>query len=244
MSTLGDILNDEPSNEPIEPVEVEAQEPAAPARDEQGRFAPKGETESASPAPVEEPQPNLDHPALIAERRRRQEAEARIAAYEAAQAQQPAPSVWEDEQGWQEHMSQQLTAQAVQAATLNARLDMSEMLARQANPDFDEMKEVFIGLMQENPALRNQCQADPHPWNKAYQIAKNYKAMQDLGATDLSSLEAKLTEKIRAELAAQQPQAPAAPQSPFPQSLANAQSARTQAVQSSGPPSLADILRG
>src|SRR4051812_6942305 len=93
----------EPNAEAQAP-EAVAEEPKGPVRDDKGRFAPKGETEGASPAPEEAP---LDHAALIGERRRRQESEARIAALEAQIAQlsqqpaQPAPDMFEDPQGWQ-----------------------------------------------------------------------------------------------------------------------------------------------
>jgi len=242
MSTLDDILSDEPFEQAEESTVEQVEEPAQP-RDETGKFAPKGETESASPAPVEQRQPDLEHPALIAERRRRQEAEARLAAFEAAAIAEPPPSIFEDEQGWQNNFGNNVVSQAVQEATLNARVEMSEMLARQAHPDFEDMKNTFLSLMDQNPSLKQQCQADPHPWNKAYQIAKSHKMMQELGATDVATLEARLTEKIRAELTQQaQAQAPVSQQ--FPASLAGAQSGRSTGSAVQPPPSLNDILRG
>ena len=230
MSTLENILSDEPIAE--EPVIEEVREEPSQPRDEAGRFAPKGEQESASPAPVEEPQ--LDHPALLAERRRRQEAEARAKELEEKlNPPAPIPSVFEDEVGFQEQFGSQVVTQAVSQATLNARLDMSEMLVRQANPDFEEVKAEFLKLAEENPTLRQQALSDPHPWNKAYQIAKNHRAMQELGATDVTALEAKLREKIMAELKASTPA--------VPESLADAQSTRGTTAPFA-PPSLNDIL--
>lgn len=214
MGSIDDILNDEPNAEPVVEAVAEAPEPEAvnepqsaePVRDDRGRFAPKGENESASPAPVVEPP--LDHAAVLGERRRRQEAEQRAqtlaAELEALRNPPPPPaSIWDDEQGWQQQFGNQVVTAAVGEASLNAKLDMSEMLVRQANTDFDEMKEQFLKLAEENPVLRQQALADPHPWNKAYLIAKNHKAMSELGAVDVDSLRAKIREEILAETAQQ-----------------------------------------
>jgi hypothetical protein len=164
----------------------------------------------------------------LGERRRRQEAEARLAQLETqfSQMQQPAepaPDMWENTEGWQQHFGGQVVTTAVQQATLNARLDMSEMMMRQSNPDFDEMKSVFMDLMSENPALQQQAITDPHPWNKAYQIAKNHKTMTDLGATSIDELRAKVREEVMAEM--RQPKAPT-----LPDSLAEAGNARGPAL--------------
>lgn len=239
MDELDNILNDEPTQEAevVEAPQLEEQ-----PRQPDGKFAPKGEPESASPAPVEEPA--LEHPALIGERRRRQEAEARIAELERKVAEvqsppapvAPPPSVFEDEEGWQQHFGGQVVSQAVSQATLHSELKMSEMLMRQSTPDFDDMKALFVDLARQNPSLEVQALQDPHPWNKAYQIAQNHKAMQELGAVNVADLETKLREKIQAEMA----QKPATPT--LPNSLADSQSARTSAGAVFQPPTLEDIL--
>lgn len=243
MDTLDDILNDEDIANPEVQETEQVETPEAKAereRDEKGRFAPKGETESASPAPVEEPA--FDHAAVKGERERRQKAEQRARELEEQlqalqQPPEPPVSMWEDENAWQQQFGSQVVTTAVQQATFNAKLDMSEMMVRQANPDFDEIKEVFLELARENPVLQQQALADPHPWNKAYQIAKNHRAMQELGATDVESLRAKIREELKAEMA------PAAPAINLPQSLADSQSSRTSAG-AFKPPTLDDILNG
>lgn len=236
---LSELLNDEPSNESEIEQEVPA-EPVAeePARDEQGRFAPKGETESASPAPVVT-EPELDHKAIVGERRRRQEAEERARTLEAQlQSLQnppaPPPSVWEDEQAYGGH----IVSTAVQQATFNAKLDMSEMMVRQAQPDFDDMKAKFLELAGMNPSLREQALADPHPWNKAYTIAKNAAKMEALGAVDVADMEAKIREQIMAEQAHQ----PARQALPPTLSTERSVAARTGPAWS-GPVPLSDLLR-
>lgn len=235
---MEDIFSDE--EQQIETPEV-AIEPEAqtegPVRDEQGRFAPKGEEQSASPAPVEEAP--FDHAAVIGERKRRQEAEAKLAALEAQlQANQepaaPPPSIWEDEQAARQYDQQQTVSQA----TFNARLDMSEMLASQNHDDFDDKKAKFVEMMSQNPALQRQALEAKHPWEKAYQIAANAMRMEALGAVDVTDIEAKLRAEIEAEYAArQQPAAPA-----LPNSLAGAPSGRGTTLPGSTAFSLEDII--
>lgn len=220
-------------------------------RDEQGRFAPKGDTQEDAPPASDEKAKGLEA-GISAERKKRQEAEQRYAdlerqiaelreASKPKEPEQPAPSLWEDENAWQQHFGGQVVNTAVQQATLNAKLDMSEMMARQAHEDFDTMKERFVKMMQENPALQQQAMNDPHPWNRAYQIAKNAATMEELGATDLETLKAQLREQLKAEQEQQQEAAKPV----IPQSLAGEQSARgSSTAPDNGPPSLDSILKG
>ncbi|ASK88467.1 hypothetical protein [Sphingorhabdus sp. SMR4y] len=213
MGTIDDILNKEPAEEVAEVTEPENVGPEPKAeeqpRDETGKFAAKGEEESASPAPEAE-EPPFDHAAVKGERTRRQEAERKLSELEeqlkALQSPPPPPedpaSLWEDEEKWQAQFGSKIASQAA----LNSRLDMSEMLARREHKeDFDQMKETFIKLANDNPALGQQALNDPDPWEKAYQIAKNHATMQELGATDLASMKEKIREELMAEMAATTP---------------------------------------
>lgn len=216
-TSIDDILNGTSEAE-AEAVETPPEAEAAPERprDEYGRFLPKGEQEAeppaveaspgASPAPSEPP---LDHAALLGERRRRQELERQLEEVLNANRPppQPAPSIWEDEEGALQHFGSRVVDQATQAATFNARLDMSEMLVRQQNPDFEEAKGRFLEMMRENPAIQQQALSDPHPWDFAYRYVKNADRMNEIGATNVADLEAKLREQIRAELQAEAVQA-------------------------------------
>jgi hypothetical protein len=259
-SSLDDILNGDTAPEPQ--VETPAgPEPAAPAaeaqpRDEHGRFAPKGENEppatgqaaepGASPAPKDEPP--LEHPALIGERRRRQEAERQLQELQqqlaaAQQPPQPAPSIWEDEEGALRHFGSQVVDVATQQATFNARLDMSEMLVRQQNSDFEEIKGRFLEMMRENPVLQQQALSDAHPWNFAYQYVKKADRVKELGAVDVADLEAKLREKIKAELQAEAVQAVASPAPVVPPTLSTERNVGSRTGPAwSGPTPLADVL--
>ena len=247
-TSLDDLLSGEPIDAPVEQTEpVEDR-----ARDEHGRFAAK-ET-GVEPEQVIEPEPvavpptdklpKEEYKAIREEREKRQNLERELETLKRAiQEQQnppePPPSVFEDEQGWQAHFGNQVVSTAVQQATLNAKLDMSEMMVRQANPDFEEVKAEFLALAEQNPVLRQQALSDPHPWNKAYQIAKNHRAMQELGATNLDDLKAKIRDELMAEM-----QASPAPRASVPPSLASERNVgQRTGPQWTGPKSLSDMLR-
>jgi len=94
--------------------------------------------------------------------------------------------------------------------------------------------------MQQNPALQQQALNDPHPWNRAYQIAKNAKTMAELGATDIETLKAKIREELMAEQQTQSAPAPAA----IPPSLSTSRSVAPRSGPAwSGPPTLQDLLK-
>lgn len=218
----------EPTVEAV--AEPERQPDPAPVRDDKGRFAPKGETPQPEVAesvePTDKPLDKDEFQGLKNERKRRQEAEERLQALE-KQLQElqapkeppaPPPSLWEDEQGWQQHLQSQVLRQADQLSRINA----SEMAARAQHADFGEMFDLFNEMAAQNPSVVQQAMADPHPWGAAYKIAKNYKSMQDMGAVDVSDLEAKIEARLREELAVKQP----APTPAIPSSLADAQSSR------------------
>jgi hypothetical protein len=212
--TFDELLSEDTG--PVEAVETVETTP----RDEAGRFVASETGDNPQPEPeapameAEQVPPTSDKlppdtfKGLKEEREKRQALERELQALrDQFQAQQapadPPPSLWEDEQAWEQDLTGKVVTTAVQQATLNAKLDMSEMMVRQSNPDFEEVKAEFLELAQVNPALVQQALADPHPWNKAYHIAKNARTMRDLGATDLVQLEAKMREKIMAELQAQ-----------------------------------------
>jgi hypothetical protein len=208
---LDDILNGAPQPEaPPEVAQAEAEAQAGPPRDEHGRFAPKGEMEAAEPpqaappAATDDEGPPIPRKALLDERSKRQALEAELQrAREQLQAfqypPQAPPSIFDDEQGWEQHFGQTVVQQAVSQATQNARLDMSEMMVRQAHPDFEEKKAAFLEAMQATPGLAERARQDPHPWNFAYQYVVNQQRMNELSAVNVADLEAKLRAQIQAE---------------------------------------------
>lgn len=253
---LDDILNGVAEAEPMPAVaeEVLAEAQAGQPRDEHGRFAPKGDTEAlepqeaAPPAAMDDEGPPIPRKALLDERSKRQALEAQLQQMQAQlQAyqhppQQP-PSIFEDEQGWEQHFGQTVVQQAVQAATQNARLDMSEMMARQAHTDFEEKKAAFLDAMQNTPGLQQRALQDPHPWNFAYQYVVNQQRMNELSAVNVTELEAKLRAQIQAEYEAKGQAALSNLPAGVPPSLSGQRNVGSrQGPTWAGPSPLSDIL--
>lgn len=240
MDDMEDFLNagTEPLEQTTESVAPEPETIGQPRGDD-GRFAPKQTETGVEPQATAHPVPPTGLPqeeykAVREEREKRQALERELHALKAQQAPPtPPPSLWEDEEGALQHNRQQ----AVSEASFNARLDMSEMLAAQAHEDFDAMKAKFVEMMAINPALQQQALEARHPWEHAYQTAKNAARFEEIGATNVSELEAKLREQIKAEMAAQAPTRPT-----LPTSLADNQSARVSHSGAAQMMSLDDII--
>lgn len=256
---LDQILSGEPNEAPATmPEPEEPQEAASQPRDESGRFAKKGEEESASPAPAnEQDDPPFDHAAVKGERTRRQAAEQERDSFRAEldalkqqfqQLQQPKeppappPSMWEDEQGWQQHFGGQLVSQAVQQSTMQSRLTMSEMMVAQQHEDFGSLRDQIFEFVGANPAINQQVAESQHPWNTAYLAFKNQQTMQELGAVNVADLEAKLREKIMAELQQGQSAVPQA-QATLPPTLTGERNVGSRSGPAwSGPTPLSQML--
>jgi hypothetical protein len=171
--------------------------------EQSGQIADKSE-EGASLAP-QSVEPSIDHPALIAERRRRQDAENQLREYQATdrqkQANVPPPSLWEDgEDAWADHITQHATQRAYETIAPKLALDMSERFMQQQHQDFADVKAEFIQMATANPELERVCMSDPNPWGKAYQIVQNQRAAQNLGTMNVTEMEARLREKILSEM--------------------------------------------
>lgn len=204
-------LPDEQPETGVEPEEPKVERP----RDEGGKFAPKEPKETEAEPPSALPKEVYEPLRAVRDENKTLKEQLEALRREITQQQQPKeppappPSVWEDENAW----GGALVGQAVQQATMNARLDMSEMMVRQANPDFEEYKAAFLEMARDNPALAQQALADPHPWQKAYNIAKNARQMQELGATSIEELKAQIRAQLEAEMSAQKPAVPNIPPS-------------------------------
>lgn len=248
-NSIDDFLNDEPKETPVTPA-IEPEPEAGQPRGPDGKFASKEpETgvepqETAETVPPTDKLPQEEYKAIREEREKRQALEREVEALKQQFQQQPKeppappPSMWEDEQGWQQHFGNQVAQQAA----LNAKLDLSEMLARRDNADFEDMKARFVQMAEANPAIVQQALADADPWGKAYKIAKNAATMDELGATDLETLETKLREKIMAELQAGSEPVPPPPVVPPTLTTERNVGARTGPAWS-GPLSLEEMLR-
>jgi hypothetical protein len=263
-----------PQAQPVDPqpsTPAPAQADAGGTRDERGRFAPKGD-----PAPAEEPKPEpgaspapkvddpkLDHPALIAERRRRQEAERRVEELQARPnpqapqhpATQPGPQApagppdrFEDPEGYDNWLiatvTQRARAEAI-AAHQEERIATSAEAARAKYPDWTDKASVFADLARANPALEQTLRNHPNPGEYAYSTAKLHLELQEHGSLEglIAAREEAARAAARAEAERAGTIAPPAPVN-IPQSLASSQSARSAPADApSGPLSLEDILK-
>lgn len=258
MDNLEDFLKGPETEEVVEEavaepvVEEVAAEPTEPTADRprgpDGKFLPKGEKQaeeaaSVSPTPQDPP---LDHPALIGERRRRQEAEAEIerlrtqAAPLAVQPQpQGLPDRWEDPEGYDQYLIAKAGAiaqeQAVHAVQTQ-RIYQSALNARAKYADYGDAHAVFGEMVQSNPGLFHQMLHSPDPAEFAYTTAKTEMEIRQYGGID------KLVEaRVQARLAETQPAITPTPT--IPDTLADAQSARgSSSAQPFTVPSLDQIL--
>jgi hypothetical protein len=242
--SLDNILNeDSDTTAEIKPAlpEVEAETGEQPQPEPE---APEPEAE-AGPPPAEDARKAGLEAGIAAERRKRQEIEAQLEALrreiqaKPAEPAPPPPSIWEDEQGAFQHFGGQAVTAAVQRATFEAKLNQSEFYARKNIEGFSDSWEEMNKWLVENPSVAQQATADFDPWGYAYRAFQNQRTMQELGATDLETLKAKMREELMAEM---QAQAPAAPVIPRSLSTTRSVSGRNGPAWS-GPPSLGDLLK-
>lgn len=169
---------------------------------------PKAEAKApeSAPAKTQPTEESDDHPvprkALIEERKKRQEYERQVAEYQgklsvyeqqlaqrAAQPQAEAPDQSAD--FYADPLK--FTEQRIAAAVGQQRLELSQELMRATKPDYDEMEAVFLEAAKGNPALAQQLRQSPNPARFAYDFAKNYAQVKDLGSLDAYA------DKIRTE---------------------------------------------
>lgn len=218
-----------------------------------GKFIPKGEKQPDEPAPDAPPapeEPQLDHAALIGERRRRQEAEQRLQEMERQLQERlnpPAaptaiPDQWEDPEGFANYLKSEAVKQAVDAARQEAfqtfqtqRIEMSAAQFAPTVSDYAEKVQVFEQMMQTNPALLQELYRAQNPAEYAYNTAKTHLEVQQFGG-----LEGLIKARVEEALKAQVPEAPPSP--PVPDTLADAQSARGSAAEANHVPSLDEIV--
>ncbi len=236
--SLDNILSDESDTEAELRPALPAEEPG-----ETPQPAPEqAEEAEAGPPPADE-RAKGQEAAIIAERRKRQELEQQIEALrremQAKPAEPPAPppSVWEDEQGAFQHFGGQAVSAAVQRATFEAKLNHSEFYARKNIDGFGEAWDDLNKWLSDNPSVAQQATSDIDPWGYAYRAFQNQRTMQELGATDIETLRAKIREEELAKL--QQQAAPA-----IPRSLSTTRSVSSRRGPDwSGPPSLGELLK-
>lgn len=237
---------------PVEPVEappaaeapVEATEAPTETverpRGPDGKFIAKAEPEvpAEGPAPIEPP---IDHAALIGERRRRQEAEAReaekdrlIAEFQSRQPQTPPPDFWDDPDQAFNHRLQTVLPDITERIRSELRVERvkeSADDARSRYQDYDQTIDVFHQLATQNPSLQQQMLMARDPAEFAYKTAKTHQQVQSYGSIE-QMIEAEVAKRLTAQ---------PAPTAPIPDTLADAQSSRG-APAATAPPTLDAIL--
>jgi len=250
--SLDDILdgNNEPEVEQqAEPVEQPAVEQP---RDESGKFAPKGVepdpvTEQEAVPPTADRLPPDVYAPLKAVRDENKALKDRLDTLqrEIEQRQQPqeqptpAPDMWENTEGWQQHFGSQVASQAVQQAAYQNKLMTSEFYARKNIEGFEGAYADMNKWLSDNPSIAQQAAADFDPWGFAYRQYQNNRTIQELGATDVATLNEKLREELMAEMRAQVPAAPAS----VPLSLSTRRNVGSRSGPAwSGPTPLGDLI--
>ena len=148
----------------------------------------------------------------------------------------PPPTIWEDEQAALAYTQQQAVAQSLAGSAYQTKLFTSEFHARKNIEGFNEVWEPLNQWLSQNPTVAQQAATDYDPWGFAYRAYKNQQTMQELGATDIEQLKAKIRADLEAEMAASRPPV-------IPPSLSTQRSVSSRNGPAwSGPPSMKDLL--
>ena len=217
---LNEFLGESPTAEVASPIVPEAPAPAAAEpeaqaeqpRNERGQFVKPDE-----PAPTHEKEPHtVPVSVLQAERRRRQEAEARAAAFE-----QSAPVEVLDEEFWDKPVEATRkivagTTQQIQAQVQAIRYDIAEDAARSQFTDYDQVRENFIAKHESGDpaviAIAQQMGSQANPARFMYEQAKRLETVDKVG--NLDAYEARIRADERARVLIETGRRPAAPEVP------------------------------
>lgn len=218
-SDLRDILagtEPAPVETPAEPVaeEVADEEMGEEMQDVVPDTEPEPEPVKAEVTPTPEPkQETAPVSALIAERRKRQELEARLRELEQAQ---PKPDFYADPEKY------------IDSRLSERTLQMSAAMVEAQHPDFKEKLAVFLEAAADNPLLQAEIERHPHPALYAYQQAQRIEEFRQLKDVDgmKAKLRAEIEAQVRAEYEAKQAQRQAQKAS-LPPDLTNARATRT-----------------
>lgn len=193
MESLESVFNDGPDDETVEDTPAAVEETPSP----EPETVVKEEVSTTEPEPEKEPQAqSVPLTALMAERDKRQALERQVAEFSANKAKEPAPDVFEDQAGYTEHLTQQMSD-----AMFQERASMSLFHARREHKDLDDKLEVFRRISADNPTLQQQIQSSPSPFHEAYDIVQKYEKMEKM--QDVDTWEANKTAEIEARIRAE-----------------------------------------
>ena len=178
------------------------------------------------------------------ERAKRQAAETRIAALEAAaKSAEPVKTFYDDPDAALAKQRQEM-----QQALITTRIQTAEMIARGRHADFDEKIEIFRQIAEANPLIVQQMMASIDPAEYAYKLAANHKAVMDAGGVDQLVEKARAEERVKvaAELKTKAEEAAALAakeRAALPGTLSDTKGTSGTRVAWAGPTSLEEILK-
>lgn len=237
MAELGELLGEKKAEQPRDDQgrysapPAEPKEPVAEPKAElktEPQIQPKAEPKHD---PVQPPPGFTPTAALVEERRKRQELEARLKQFE--QPPKPVPNKDEDLPGYVDHRLNEVSQDAH-----NRFLNAVEASARNRYSDYDDKRAFFLEAAQSNPHLLVMCNQAADPAEFVYRESIKMQRLQPYNG-DLAKFEADLRTSIEKELR----EKIAKEQTPvIPKSLNDTPSPiQTAAYQ--GPPALGSILR-
>jgi hypothetical protein len=205
MADLDEILN------PPQESETEQEETSTEQETEQEETTEKkeetGVKESQTAAETEKPTENAEaaglKAAMIAERKKRQELEQQLAAQQEAArlaAEEEKPFLGEEYEARFGETESKLREELVQT-----KIMMSREFAMDKYTDFAEKETAFLEMVKTQPELVGKMRASANPAVFAYKTvtdAQRIQKLQEMG--DPAELEAKIYERVKAELLAEQ----------------------------------------
>ena len=227
LQSLEDVLNGveqpEPEAAPVEEAPTAEPEAAPVAETQPEPEAAKDEGEPAAPKAEPEAE-NWTKAAVLDERRKRQALQAELDQLrQANQEQVKAPDIFEDQAGYADFITQQVSQQVFQN-----KVEMSQEFMRSIDSDYDSKESQFYEMAQKNPLLVEQVRQHPMPArfvvetvNKANEL-KELSNVEEYKAKLRAEVEAEIKQKMQAEFEAKTKQQEQV--SSITPSLANARS--------------------
>lgn len=242
MQNLDDVLNGVESDLQEEEIQQGTGEPEGEKEPEQEADAEaKADEEAEKPeqgSPPEPEQPrHVPIDSLLDERRKRQEAENELEKYRQAKAK--APDVFEDQEGFTNHINQTISQQV-----LNATANISEFMAKREYPDLEEKVAKFQDMVKQNPSLQQQVLGAISPYHEIVDIVTKAEELEKM--KDIDSYKAQIRAEVEAEIKARlesEQQAKDKKRQSIPPSLVSEPSKGTiKGTTFDGPSSLESIL--
>jgi hypothetical protein len=206
MADLDEILNP-PQESETEQEETTTEQETEQREETTEQKQETGVKESQTAAETEKPAESTEaaglKAAMIAERKKRQELEQQLAAQQEAArlaAEEEKPFLGEEYEARFGETESKLREELVQT-----KIMMSREFAMDKYSDFAEKEAAFLEMAQTNPELVGKMRANANPAAFAYKTvtdAQRIQKLQEMG--DPAELEAKIYERVKAELLAEQ----------------------------------------